>query len=799
MKARTATKFLAVAVLGLATACAEEEGQGRGVARLSLINGDVSVRRGDSGDWSAAAVNSPLVVQDSVVTGAASRAEVQFDWANMLRLASNSEVRLAELENRRYQVQVARGTVTLGVLRDSDADIEVNTRQVSVRPLKRGLYRVTVREDGQTEVTVRSGEVEVYTPRGAERLHSGRAMVVRGTASEPEFQMVRAAAEDDWDRWNENRNRQLERSVSYRYISRDICGAYDLDAYGRWVYDPPYGWVWAPYGVGPYWAPYRYGRWTWIDWYGWSWLSYDPWGWAPFHYGRWYHHVRWGWCWWPGHRHHRHYWRPGLVAFFGWGHHSGLSIGIGFGHIGWVPLGPYEPFYPWYGHGYYSGYRSRTYVDNSIHIVNNVNITNVYRNARVANGVSGIEAGEFGRGRMARAISASEVDFARSNLMRGALPVTPTRESLRFSDRPVQTGNLPRTAETGRFFSRRPVANVERVPFEQQRQGVEQMVRRSLGSGSSEAASGNLPRTGAERIPARGESGNLSRIEAGGRAAGARAETGSMTRGGEQTLSSGWRRLGEPIRGGASETRTPGIRQFERSSEDPVRGSGARAEEGWRRFGSPTPRSESTWPRLERGTEPSAAGPGSIRRDSNEGWTRFGSGSRSESAPAAEPEMRGLPRGSRQPEGRSERGAWAAPRSESPRFGAPRDEGSRGRESIRISPPIVRERSAPRSGSPRSENFRYAAPRYESPRYEAPRYESRPAPSLRYESRPAPSPRYEAPRLQSGPAPSMRSESPRFSAPSSRSGGGAIHSGGSSMPRGSGGGSIGRSGGGRGR
>lgn len=791
MKPTAAIKLLAVAALGLASACAQDDGPGRGVARLSLINGDVSVRRGDSGDWSAAAVNTPLVVQDSVVTGAASRAEVQLDWANMLRLASNSEVRMAELENRRYQVQVARGTVTLGVLRDSDAEVEVNTPQVSVRPLKRGLYRVMVREDGQTEVTVRSGEAEIYTPRGTERLNSGRAMLVRGTASEPEFQMVRAAAEDDWDRWNENRNRQLERSVSYRYVSRDIYGADDLDGYGRWVYDPPYGWVWAPYGIGPYWAPYRYGRWTWIDWYGWSWLSYDPWGWAPFHYGRWYHHVRWGWCWWPGDIHHRHYWRPGLVAFFGWGHHSGLSIGIGFGHIGWVPLGPYEPFYPWYGSRYYGGYRNRTYVDNSIHIVNNVNITNVYRNARVANGVSGIEAGEFGRGRVARALSGSEVDFARSNLVRGAVPVTPTRESLRFSDRPVQAGNLPRTTEPGRFFSRRPAAAVERVPFEQQRQGMEQMVRRGLGGGASEAAAGNLPRTGAERGPARTETGNLSRIEAGGRAAGARPETGSMTRGGEQAPSSGWRRLGEPIRGSATETRQEGIRPMERRVEEPAR-TGGRSEEGWRRFGSPTPRAETAAPRTERGAEPPAANQGNIRRDSGEGWTRFGGGRRSESAPAAEPEVRGLPRSTRQPEGRSERGGGAAPRSESPRFGAPREEGSRGGESIRISPPIVRERSAPRSESPRSENFRY----------EAPRYESRPAPSPRYEAPRYQSPRYEAPRYESRPAPSMGSSSPRFerpSAPSGRFGGGEMRSGGSSMPRSSGGGSIGRSGGGHSR
>ena len=37
----------------------EDEEQGRGVAMISLINGEVSVRRGDSGEWVAAARNAP--------------------------------------------------------------------------------------------------------------------------------------------------------------------------------------------------------------------------------------------------------------------------------------------------------------------------------------------------------------------------------------------------------------------------------------------------------------------------------------------------------------------------------------------------------------------------------------------------------------------------------------------------------------------------------------------------------------------------------------------------------------------
>ena len=133
----------------------QEEGPGRGVARISLMNGDVSVRRGDSGEVVAAALNAPLVVEDQLLTGPDSRAEVQFDSANMVRLAPMSEVRFAELENQRYQLQVARGMVTFRVLRDSNAQVEISTPSVSVRPMQQGTYRITVREDGTTEISVR--------------------------------------------------------------------------------------------------------------------------------------------------------------------------------------------------------------------------------------------------------------------------------------------------------------------------------------------------------------------------------------------------------------------------------------------------------------------------------------------------------------------------------------------------------------------------------------------------------------------------------------------------------------------
>src|SRR6266404_8948063 len=62
-----------------------------GVARVSLIHGDVSTQRGNAGDWSAAALNAPVVAGDRVSTGDKARTELQLDYANMLRLSEHTQ------------------------------------------------------------------------------------------------------------------------------------------------------------------------------------------------------------------------------------------------------------------------------------------------------------------------------------------------------------------------------------------------------------------------------------------------------------------------------------------------------------------------------------------------------------------------------------------------------------------------------------------------------------------------------------------------------------------------------------
>jgi hypothetical protein len=665
----TLLRLLAVAVglAGVGWAQEENEGPGRGVARISVINGEVSVRRGDTGDWVAAALNAPLVVEDRLTTGTGSRAEVQFDWANMIRLAASSEVRFSELEDRRYQVQVASGLVTFRVLRNSEAQVEISTPSVSVRPVKRGAYRIEVRVDGSTEITVRSGEAEIFTPQGSETLRSGHTMIARGSVSDPEFQVARAPGTDDWDRWNVQRDRDLERSRSYQYVNSDVYGAEDLDNYGTWVSADSYGWVWRP-SVVVDWAPYRHGRWVWVDWYGWSWVSYDPWGWAPYHYGRWFNSPRYGWCWWPGGR-GRHYWSPGLVAFFGWGGHGGLHAGFGFGHVGWVPLGPHEPYHRWYGHGYYRGYRGG-HIDNSVHIVNNINIMNTYRNARVHNGMTGIDADGFARGRRDGMRGIGEREAREARLVRGVVPMTPNRESLRMADREVR-GDVGRARTNERFFSTRQPARVERVSFDEQRRGVERIATRTAGGGAAGVSAGRVDRgAGAAARTGSADRGVWRRAEttdrgAGTAAGGGRAERGVVergTEGGRVNRQSGdsnsWRRFGEPSRG----SEAGGATRIDRVDRGATRG-------------------------VERGTGSVNTG-GSSRQSGDSGWRRFESGAGSE---AGNSRVESVPRSSSREN--YQRNSSGGSRIDSSRWGSPRYERS-SESPVRISPPIVRERSS---------------------------------------------------------------------------------------------------------
>src|SRR4051812_11027570 len=412
----------------------------QGVARVSLIHGDVSTQRGDSGDWSAATLNQPIMTGDKISTADSARAEVQLDFANTVRFGANTKANVANLTQKNIQIQLGEGLATYTVSKDSETEPEIDTPNVSIHPSHHdGEFRVEVHPDGDTIVIVRKGEAQIATPQGSTELHAGDMATVRGSAESAQYKITSAPDRDDWDRWNGDRDHIIRDANSWRHTNRYYTGSQDLDAYGHWRHVADYGDVWYPDEPAD-WAPYRNGNWVYQPYYGWTWVGYEPWGWTPYHYGRWLWNDG-GWGWWPGpiYAGYRPFWAPAYVSFWGWGGGWGFNVGFGgWGGFGWLPLGPCDWYHPWWG-----GYRGRFgWVGQGghgwggnrfggIHPLHNglrfSNLANMH-NTHIGRGLSTVNAGHFGAGRI-HAVAARPEQLRGARLMAGNLPVVPSRAS----------------------------------------------------------------------------------------------------------------------------------------------------------------------------------------------------------------------------------------------------------------------------------------------------------------------------------------------------------------------------------
>ena len=318
----------------------EEKDPPTRVARISYVDGSVSLQPGGQGDWGTAARNRPVTIGDKIWADKDSRAELQAGTAT-IHLGNMTALSFLNLDQGVTQMRLAEGSVNFRVSELREGDLyEVDAPNLAFTVKQAGAFRIDVNENGDSaRVTVIRGEGEVTADGKTYEVHSGERAEFIGTEN-VEYSIDKAPAPDGLDRWAAERDLKEDNSVSAKYVSRDVDGYSDLDDSGTWRDEPEYGHVWYPRDVEPGWAPYSSGYWNWVGPWGWTWVDYSPWGFAPFHYGRWnYFAGGWGWC--PGPFYGPAIYGPAFVGFFGGG--------FGFG-VGWFPLGFGEPFFPGFHH-----------------------------------------------------------------------------------------------------------------------------------------------------------------------------------------------------------------------------------------------------------------------------------------------------------------------------------------------------------------------------------------------------------------------------------------------------------------
>src|SRR6516225_1248022 len=343
------------------------------VARISVIEGSVSVQPGGTGDWGTASQNRPMTIGDKLWADQKSQAELQAGEASF-HLGGMTALSFLNLDQNITQVRLAEGKLNFRVREIRQGDTyEVDTPNLAFNVREAGAFRIDVSENGDfTRVTVIRGQGEIASAGQTYTLQAGQRADVTGTDNNVKVETGTAQEPDDLDRWSQQRDLKEDDSASAKYVSREVVGYSDLDDYGTWREEPNYGSVWVPNSVSAGWAPYSSGYWNWVGPWGWTWVDYSPWGFAPFHYGRWnYFGSYWGWC--PGPIYARPYYGPAFVGFVG-----GFGFGVGFGWgggYGWFPLGWGEPYHPWYHCG--SNYWRNVNMNNTyIHNANTINVNN---------------------------------------------------------------------------------------------------------------------------------------------------------------------------------------------------------------------------------------------------------------------------------------------------------------------------------------------------------------------------------------------------------------------------------------
>ena len=324
--------------------------------RISFASGTVSLQPAGLDSWGQAQVNLPFGPGDRIYTDSDGRAEIQIG-ETYIRIGPNSDVSMVNDTPDDISIGVGQGSIHIHTRALWPNQVfHINTPSGTASINTSSEMRIDVLSDQSAAVFTAITNYTVIEGAGGfrEGISQGQSLELAGT-NPVVPQYLTPAAFDDLDYWSQQRDQRIASAESWRYISPEIPGGEELDANGSWMPGTPYGAVWFP-NVAAGWAPYHYGRWVNHAPWGPVWVEDEPWGYAPFHYGRWVtFQGRWGWV--PGPRAVHPVWSPALVVFAGGGQVGGAAISA------WFPLGPGEPYRPWY--------------PCSPHYIDQVNITNM--------------------------------------------------------------------------------------------------------------------------------------------------------------------------------------------------------------------------------------------------------------------------------------------------------------------------------------------------------------------------------------------------------------------------------------
>jgi len=278
-------------------------------ARLTYVQGSVTVTQPGEAEPVPAQINLPLLSGVLLSTGDNGQAEVEFEDGSVVRLTPNSALDLESLRADPDGVAISHlrlvhGVAFLELRATISYQYTFSAGEDELQPTENSTVRVDF--DAPPSVfSVLAGSIRIDGPEGLKAdVRTGENL--RPDVDDPgQYHRNLGIVEDSWNQWNQDMDdaaaQHAENATSVRndYAGQQGYGWSDLDANGTW-YDTDSGPVWQPYAADDAgFDPYGNGAWVGYTSVGYVWASAYPWGWTPYRCGNWSYYGGFGWGWSP--------------------------------------------------------------------------------------------------------------------------------------------------------------------------------------------------------------------------------------------------------------------------------------------------------------------------------------------------------------------------------------------------------------------------------------------------------------------------------------------------------------------
>jgi hypothetical protein len=264
------------------------------IVRLSYVDGDVEIDKGDGHGFVTAFMNMPVLHQ-SKLWARDGIAEVEFENGTSIRLTPDTIVAFNDLSadsdgRLLTKVELTQGTAYFDVRHRDPDTFELQLGRERVEFPKSAHFRVD-NENRQFELAVLGGELQVASGNDAE-VAVNKGETIRLDTDDPDrYQLAKGFDSENYDSWDHDRSQGHDQAVSTATVWNGTGNTSSQSSISSYPYIPGYGFGWGSGGTlligsgcgySGFGSPFGFGS-------PWGFSPYDvgSYGWCPSYYPNW--------------------------------------------------------------------------------------------------------------------------------------------------------------------------------------------------------------------------------------------------------------------------------------------------------------------------------------------------------------------------------------------------------------------------------------------------------------------------------------------------------------------------------